>query len=218
MRAYEFIKENSNHRDRLLRRMMKPIKDKEEWAKAAKKIADDKKKEVDEQSPTENLSQSPDGYDWTEDDFYKLANSLSKVDWLRKRGQVGIVMGLHYSKNLNRYTCHLHFEDNKTIELQFNIDFGAGYPVPYDIDQYKYADNQDQFIGGYDRHENFQLAYDSSEVNEQSPTANAKALTASGLGGNTKKPNKDSAYLKSVRTPGTNYPKNVGANPGFVGG
>lgn len=100
MRAYEFIKENNSYRDQLLRRVMKPIRDKEEWAKMAKKREDDKKKEVD----------------------------------------------------------------------------------------------------------------------EQSPTANAKALTASGLGGNTKKPNKDSAYLKSVRTPGTTYSKNIGANPGFVGG
>lgn len=56
---------------------------------------------------------------------------------------------------------------------------------------------------------------------------NADALVGSGLGGNTHKPNKDSKYLKSVRTPTTNYPVDrkrynngakPGANPGFVGG
>ncbi len=52
---------------------------------------------------------------------------------------------------------------------------------------------------------------------EEDSAANAKALTASGLGGNTHKPNKDDKRLKKVRTPGTNYPKNVGAEPGFVG-
>ena len=56
---------------------------------------------------------------------------------------------------------------------------------------------------------------------------NANALVGSGLGGNTHKPNKDTKYLKSVRTPTTNYPVDrkkynhgakPGANPGFVGG
>lgn len=56
------------------------------------------------------------------------------------------------------------------------------------------------------------------EIDEQNPAANARALTGSGLGGNTHKPNKDSKHLKKVRTPGTNYPKSVGANPGFIGG
>lgn len=55
MRAHEFIKENnSTHRMRLVQRMMKPVRDKEEWAKLAKKAADDKKKEVEEQSPAAN--------------------------------------------------------------------------------------------------------------------------------------------------------------------
>lgn len=62
---------------------------------------------------------------------------------------------------------------------------------------------------------------------EEGNVENAKALVGSGLGGNTHKPNIDSKYLKSVRTPTTNYPKDrakynngakPGANPGFVGG
>lgn len=65
------------------------------------------------------------------------------------------------------------------------------------------------------------------EIEEQSPKANAKALTGSGLGGNIYKPNKDSKHLKSVRTPTTTYSKSSkkqnwpakkhGAVDGFVG-
>ncbi len=65
------------------------------------------------------------------------------------------------------------------------------------------------------------------EVEEQSPKANAKALTGSGLGGDIRKPGKDTPYLKSVRTPTTTYSKSSkkqnwpatkhGAVDGFVG-
>lgn len=65
-----------------------------------------------------------------------------------------------------------------------------------------------------------------SPIDEEN-AKNVKALVGSGLGGNTHKPNKDTKYLKSVRTPTTNYPVDrkkynngakPGANPGFVGG
>lgn len=64
-------------------------------------------------------------------------------------------------------------------------------------------------------------------IEEQSPKANAYALTGSGLGGDIRKPGKDTKYLKSVRTPGTTYSKTSkkqdwpakkhGAVDGFVG-
>lgn len=109
-------------------------------------------------------SRSPDNHAWTEDDFYKLARSLSQSDLAR--GKDGIVSNLHYSKKLNRYTCHLLFEPKGSIELNFNIDFGAGYPMPNDIEQYNYIDPRDEFIGGHDKFENFQLGYEKSEINE----------------------------------------------------
>ena len=63
-------------------------------------------------------------------------------------------------------------------------------------------------------------------LDEQNPKANAKALTGSGLGGNTKKPNCDSSDHKKHYPPSTNYSKSrrkynagakPGANDGFVG-
>jgi len=68
---------------------------------------------------------------------------------------------------------------------------------------------------------------EDEEIEEQSPKANAHALTGSGLGGDIRKPGKDSKHLKSVRTPGTTYSKSSkkqnrpatkhGAVDGFVG-
>ena len=65
------------------------------------------------------------------------------------------------------------------------------------------------------------------EIEEQSPKANAYALTGSGLGGDVRKPGKDTKHLRSVRTPGTTYSKSSkkqnrpatkhGAVDGFVG-
>ena len=65
------------------------------------------------------------------------------------------------------------------------------------------------------------------EIEEQNPKANAYALTGSGLGGDIRKPGKDTPYLKSVRTPKTTYSKTSkkqnwpatkhGAVDGFVG-
>ena len=55
MRAHEFIKENNSlSRARLVKRAMKPITDKAKLKKMATDGEDDKKKEVDEQTPAAN--------------------------------------------------------------------------------------------------------------------------------------------------------------------
>ena len=69
----------------------------------------------------------------------------------------------------------------------------------------------------------YEFINEAKEIEEQSPKANAYALTGSGRGGNTKKPGKDSAAHKKVRTPDTTYSKtrkkyNAGAPPGAVDG
>ena len=68
----------------------------------------------------------------------------------------------------------------------------------------------------------YEFINETTEVDEQSPKANAYALVGSGRGGGTKKPGTDSAAHKKVRPPGTNYdklgrPYKTGATPGSVG-